>query len=72
MVDQSKDTISPTDGKARKIVLNGESSHIPVIKKNDSLLITNSGGLKIKNCIIWTTPIIPASECKILENQFFP
>jgi len=41
IVDQSKDRMSPTNGKTRKTVLKGAVRHIPVKMNNDSSPITN-------------------------------
>jgi hypothetical protein len=61
----------PAKGKAKRSVLNGAISHIPVKKNTSSpskLTNTHEGKLSIKN----TAPIAPASECTIHENQFIP
>lgn len=71
IVDQSKEIIIPTKGKAQKAVLKGVISHITV-KKNTSSPSTLTNTHKGKFTIKKPAPIAPASECTIHENQFIP
>lgn len=71
MVDHSKEIIIPAKGKEKSIVFKGAISHIPVRKNTSSpLVLTNTHeGKFITNK---PTPINPASECTIHENQLIP
>ncbi len=71
IVDHSKEIMIPAKGKAKSSVFNGAISHIPVKKNTSSpFILTNTYEGKFKTNK--PTPINPASECTIHENQLIP